>query len=191
MPNSKRFKYLEVRLKQLERTFIPAIKVSGNYNKNELDQIRAFRLLAHAEIEAFLEDRAKSIMSKYFINWKNKNRASIVIMNLLCFSKVDKANSGNRTTPTVIHEAYLDFEKIIENNKGVKEHNLNAMYLPIGYKVDQTLLNTLNSFGKDRGNVAHTSAKTQQPIDPVSEVSTINLIMNELKKMDKTLINIK
>src|SRR5690606_34796337 len=75
----------------------------------------------------------------------------------------------------------------IKKNNGIKENNLIGFFKPIGYEIDPTLQSTLNDYGKTRGDIAHTSFNTQQPLDPATEKSNIRQILNELANFDNEL----
>ena len=78
---------------------------------------------------------------------------------------------------------------VIDQNHGIREENLSKILFPIGiepWSLDNVWLTTMDSFGRARGSVAHTSVKTQQPIDPETEFTRIaKLILPGLKKLDK------
>jgi hypothetical protein len=79
----------------------------------------------------------------------------------------------------------------IDNNHGIREDNLFQIFYPIGLKMsdmDNTWLATMDSFGISRGEVAHTSIKTQQPIDPATVFKKITSdILPGLMKLDRKL----
>jgi hypothetical protein len=50
--------------------------------------------------------------------------------------------------------------------------------------MDETWLNTVNSFASDRGAVAHGASITVQAIDPQTTVDTVNQILEGLKQLD-------
>lgn len=58
MTKSQRFDVLEKELDRLEEQFLPDISPIGEYSERDLASTLAYRMFAHAEIEAYLEDRA-------------------------------------------------------------------------------------------------------------------------------------
>jgi hypothetical protein len=50
--------------------------------------------------------------------------------------------------------------------------------------VDPTFINTLTSYGHNRGISAHQPVQTQQPIDPVTEVKVVSQLAEEIRKLD-------
>jgi hypothetical protein len=49
----------------------------------------------------------------------------------------------------------------------------------------------LDSFGSQRGEVAHSSVKTQQPIDPKTEETTVDNILAGLRELDAKMTGLK
>lgn len=83
------------------------------------------------------------------------------------------------------------FYKVIEKNHGLKEANLLTLSLPIGIDsddLDTAMLPTMNTFGEQRGLVAHSSARsyrTNQLPDPANELSKIQQITNDPRNLDQ------
>ena len=92
-------------------------------------------------------------------------------------------------SPNRIESAVNYYMSSIDQNHGIREENLCKILFPIGIEpdgLDNVWLTTMDSFGLSRGTVAHTSVKTQQPIDPQTEFLRINQqILPGLKKLDK------
>lgn len=191
MANSRRYIQFKNRIKAIERNLVPPIKPSGNYTKKEQDQIRSYLLLTHAEIEAYLEDIAESKAKSAFTKWKNARTKSNVLLALITFSK--KALKGNNIENRV-HSALTSFIQSLNQNHGIKETNVLAILLPVGIEkseIDQTWLNTITSFGKDRGEIAHTTAHVQQPLDPITIKTTIQQITSEIQTIDEKLLKLR
>jgi hypothetical protein len=136
-------------------------------NDLELEKIRAsaFRVLAHAQIESFIEDRAKEIVDIATKHWRTKNEASKTILSLLNFY-IKQENSPNieiRTLASCSLFQYLDnicplievakpdvpnisemvisaskyFHSLIENNHGIRRTNLEKLLPPIGVDMSE------------------------------------------------------
>ena len=200
MPNTKRYVDLSNRIKKLKKHFIPKLNELGLYSERHNDHVRAFRLLVHAEFEAYLEDIAIFVVDKANRKWKEKGKPSITVLSLLIFSQtsLDDPPSSVKdqkiiTLDSKIDEAIKSFKAIknkIGGNDGIKEKNILRLLLPIGLsieEIDRTWLNTINSFGRERGLVAHTSHKVQDLIDPTSELQTVDIILNGMKELDAKL----
>src|SRR3546814_13221 len=75
MARSTRFIELKRRLRALRDNMLPAkFSPTGDYSARQLDRTRGYRLLAHAEIEAFIEDVCFEAARTSISNWsKTKN----------------------------------------------------------------------------------------------------------------------
>ncbi|MDB9538852.1 hypothetical protein NWP22_01225 [Anabaenopsis tanganyikae CS-531] len=175
----------------------------------QLSRTLAYRVLAHAEIESYLEDRVWEVTLNAKQMWNNGGKTCLTLISLIAFSGQNMEippdtltpKQGNKTVPLdkikiskKIDLAIKAFKKVIDNNHGVKEANILALLLPIGIDsddLDPAWLANMNTFGRERGIVAHTSAtsyRTIQPPDPANELSMVEQITEQLLKLDE-LIN--
>ena len=206
MPKSARFRTLGKELNRLKKQFLPRISPIGSYSDRQLARTLAYRVLAHAEIESYLEDRAWEATLNAKKVWDNEGKTCLTLISLIAFSgqmmerppETLTPKKENKTVPLYkiklnekINLAINSFKKVIDNNHGVKEVNILALLLPIGIDsndLDPVWLATMNTFGQQRGVVAHTSSGTIQPPDPANELSNVNQITQYLLKVDE-LIN--
>lgn len=132
----------------------------------DLDRLAAFRLLFHAEVETFLEEKAKDGLSSLQRGiaagaWGRAHPQSLALY-LLCGPYLPKptetdAGSLSRHFSSVLTAA----RSMISDNNGIKERSFTILAVAAGKvleEVDPSLAATLNSYGKDRGEVAHGSA---------------------------------
>lgn len=191
MSNSVRFNKLSRRIKIIENSYLPLIKSNGNYTNKEQDDIRAYILLIHAEFESYFEDIAGDKVKNAFKVWQLNRNRSIVLLSLMSFNNVEYK------VPEIekrINKALETYMQSLRNNHGIKESNILNMLLPAGLEfddIDATWLGTINSFGANRGAVAHSSASVQQPLDPVILKSTVNQIYSEIVIIDEKLKKLK
>ncbi|MDB9326031.1 HEPN domain-containing protein [Nodularia spumigena] len=209
MPRSVRFRSLSRELTRLKKQFLPKISPIGLYSERQLSRTLAYRVLAHAEIESYLEDRAWEVTQNAKQVCDNGGKTCLTLISLVAFSGQMMEIPPVTLTPTTTNRnnsldkikiskkidlAIKSFKKVIDNNHGVKEANLLALLLPIGIDsddLDPVWLATMNTFGKERGIVVHTSAtsyRTIQPPDPANELNTVKQITEGLLKVDE-LIN--
>lgn len=191
MANSRRYMKLENRVKAIETLYLPAINLTGNYTKKEQDDIRAYLLLVHAEVEAYFEEISESKAKEAFTKWKNNRTKSNVLLSLVSFHefKITEQDIEIR-----VNKALSTFIYTLRHNHGIKEDNVLSMLLPVGFEfseIDTTWLNTITSFGTSRGEIAHTAAHVQQPLDPATLKTTVQQIMSETKIIDEKLKKIK
>jgi hypothetical protein len=176
----------------------------GNYSDDDIIRTLAFRVLAHAEIEAFVEERAWATVTKAIEVWTKHGRTGRTLAALLAFS-----TSHGGEPPTTLEPSQpsqkktwpdrVDIDRRIANaanaywhvkngNHGVKEANLMALLLPIGVNLtslDATMLMDLSAFGEARGDAAHNSgASVKAPPDPQGELKRVETLLQHLVAID-------
>ena len=166
----------------LPRAFSP----TGSYSELQLDRARGYRLLVHAEIEAFLEERASEVVTNAFDLWRADFKPRHTLISLLaCLRPSDKSFTS---LTEAVGFSFGRFNQAIKDNNGIKQENLQKFLPPAGIDwatIDETWLSTLNSFGTARGEIAHTSIRVHQPIDPKGEYDTVKIrILPGLRDLD-------
>jgi hypothetical protein len=189
---------LIARLEQLRDVFLPAeFDPTGTYSDEEIDFARAYRMLAHAEIEACLEELGSQTVQAAYDRWLAGDGPGRCLLALVAYHDKKVA------TPTQLSEVGEQLEHQIRDardvyvrrmrvaNHGIRERNVLAILLPVGVlatDIDGTWLNTMDSFGSQRGDTAHRAAgQTQQPPDPKEELSTVQAIVDGLNEIDAVL----
>jgi len=199
--SSPRFRELIRRASELRRNLLPrAFSPTGTYKARELDRARGYRLLIHAEVEAFLEDRVRQTANDAIAKWLVDRRLRSCLMSLLAFyleqeivshkQLKDEYAGTNQRLDEALESACDAFNKSVGQNNGVRERNVLRLLFPVGLKrneIDPTWLSTIDSFGTRRGEVAHSSVQTQQPPDPKNELDTVKLILKGLADIDRVL----
>ncbi|RWO68555.1 MAG: hypothetical protein EOS17_14650 [Mesorhizobium sp.] len=206
---SSRFKDLQARVRELKRMLLPfKFDPTGTYKDPLRVTTRAlsFRVLAHAEVETYLEDRVLEVATTALDAWETNKFVSVVTFHLIGFSgrATDLPPETLHTTEqnkvkewpgkTLIDyrfsKSVSEFQKRIRlENHGVKEKNIMEMFIPIGFdmgKCDAIFLQTMSNFGEARGAVAHTSGKghVQKAVDPKDEYTTLQKIVDSLELID-------
>lgn len=206
---SKRFQELEEQLKVLAGCLLPAsFDPTGIYDDQDGVSTRAlaYRVLAHAEIESYFEDRALDPVTRAQLVWESSRHVSHVALCLIGFSGREMAppphtlqapsenkrkswpclvDIGQRLLPII-----SAFHNQVRNeNHGVKERNLLSLLLPIGVdhvKIDPAFLANMDSFGALRGLAAHSSGKTTatQAIDPEVEQRRVHALLPGIEAID-------
>lgn len=188
-----------------ERVFLPAkFTPTGEYSKRQLDRARGYRLLVHAEIEAYLEDLAWNLLREKLGDWKKGKKISPPILSVLaCYrvhwdleqlAHISKSSKyADERVDEIIDLAVKQYITARDSNHGIRIKNLKDLMIPVGVKVqelDSSWLVDLDEFGKQRGEVAHKSAGTQQIINPKDELDRVSSIINGLEKLDEVVHNI-
>ncbi len=205
MANTKQFKDLQKRLAELRKHLLPKnFSPTGNYSERVLDRARGYRLLAHAEIEAYLEEIALETIDAKIDAYKSGKPSYI----LLCFvagyhrgwvtdesqSPTFFPNAGQKPQDTIleaIKAAQGQYKKqVIQSNNGIKIADLQKMFLPLGVdfsdpKITPAWLGTVESYGKQRGVIAHQAKKIQKPPDPQDELNTLTVVIDGLRDFDE------
>jgi hypothetical protein len=170
---SERFLGLERRIAELKLHFLPPLHPLGEYTPKELDAVRAFRLLSHAEIEQFIEDSASLLGETLKYELKHPRQ-------------------GNQFSRAIAASALGRLPQEISENNGVNSKHLLKLFGLFGFgsedfdKLDSKMLSRMSAFGKNRGEVAHNAAAriTVAP-DPARELAFIEEILGYISLFDK------
>ena len=196
MSNSERFRVLKRELLRLKKQFLPkTISPTGDYSDRKIALTVAYRVLAHAEIEAYLEDRVKEVALNAKTKWDSERKVNRTLLALVAFAKNPKTMSSQLLDEKISFSVSF-FIHTISQNHGLKEANLLALLLPIGIDnsdLDSVMLATMNTFGDQRGLVAHSSQtfyKVTQPLNPSNELSRIEQITQQMMELDCLISNL-
>jgi len=198
---SSHYKQLVSCEKRLRRTFITETVKLNPTTKTSQFKILSYRLLAHAEIEYYIEN---CILAKVKIEkekYVSRGVISPCIASLIAYSNASFPKPACRLADVStrndlghrINYVLSKFENNIRKNNGIKEQDVIPLLISIGIdynQISQTLLNNLSSYGRYRGAAAHQSTKIQQLINPNDEISILNQIITQLEDIDKLIINI-
>lgn len=206
---SDRFLQLESQLGALRTHLLPAkFEETGIYEDEERVATAAlgYRVLAHAEVEAYIEDRVLEAVSRARAAWENGQYVSRVTLCLIAFCGKDMAlpppsleapnenkrkawpalvDIGARLTPVI--SAFT--HRVRNENHGVKEKNLMSLLLPIGVdhsKLDPAFLAEIETFGLLRGFAAHSSSRTsvRHAVDPAEELKRVDSLLLGIRTID-------
>lgn len=174
----------------LEKHFLPEegqFSLSGNYSREQDDKTKAFLLLAHAELEAYFEDRAKNRVDVAHAHWQRAGTCTAVLSRLLVYHQ----DEFEPISPHSVRKAVNYYVDKLDKNHGILEKNLLSIFLPLGlghHDLDSRLVTACNQLGRKRGQFAHASIKTHQQVDPKSERDNIRKnVIPELKRLDRRL----
>jgi hypothetical protein len=209
---STRYISLLARVKELRRCLLPAkFSKLGIYHDTARITVRAlsFRVIAHAEIESYFEERALEIANAAMTAWMTNNHVSPTTLSLLGFSGhnmalppdtleapgenqrkswPEKTQIGTRLKNAV--DAYVRYVRV--DNHGIRERQIMAMLLPIGIApsdLDPLAIANIDNFGRMRGETAHSSTAGQLTvgIDPEAEFKIVQEIVLHLDPIDSVL----
>jgi hypothetical protein len=200
---SARYRSLKLNVAKLEKRFLPK-KLTGPFFMRQHDLARGFRLLAHAEIEAYLEDRAREVSLAAVQKFQANNKPHVVILSLLAWKIIqsepnekylrDHFAGHHDHIENVLNAANNRYQGLIRQNHGIREDNVLSLLLPIGFtaaQIDPAWLSTMNSFGRTRGETAHTSFTPTQLVDPGTEKNTVAELVDGLEPIDLVFTSLK
>jgi hypothetical protein len=180
---------------------------TGTYRSPNGVTVRAlsFRVLCHAEIEQYFEDRAVEIAKTALSSWKSSRHLCSATFSLLAFSGIvlekppatlKPKPKDQKDWPSLLSPdqrlrdsvtQYVHFA--LHENHGIREHNLLSLLLPIGIpadSIDDVFVADLDDFGKQRGETAHSTTKGQVKygINPEAEYKRVQALLSGLKPID-------
>lgn len=184
MGNTRYYKALENRIGKL--------KIRYHYDEgidlpsqDEQDDLRAFTLLCHAELEAYFENIARTVVEKAKKKWDKDHIANYNLASLfLREENVKKAPD----IPTKVGYVYSKYLKNLDYNNGITKKDLFNMFEPIGYEkndFNEAFLIDVENLGRQRGEYAHLSFKTVQIKSQKDIYDLIDRIMLGLKDFEK------
>lgn len=208
---SQRYFQLRTQIGQLSRSLLPRLKKGEPFDLSPRLSLRAlsYRVLCHAEIETYLEDRALEIAQKAFKSWKDKGHICRPTLYLLAFSGLKFENVPDSLKPppkrkqsdwdnlikphsriSQATSSYLSFIRF--KNNGIKEENILKLLIPLGFDIvdlDELFLAELNDFGTKRGEAAHvsTAGHVTRGVNPLDEAAQVRRILDSLRQIDSKL----
>jgi hypothetical protein len=197
---------LKSNIQKIETNFLPARKEDGEYSEKECLQIDAYIALVHSEIESFLENRCLDICRLSMKDFYEHRKINIVLLGLICFSgktfstppetkdlkKAQKKEEGIDLIKK-LESAESVYHYNVKNNNGIKERDILGLLLPLGFpynQLDDLFLTEMNDFGKQRGEIAHTSNienAAKNRIDPYSTKNRVDKIIAFLIELDSAM----
>ncbi|WIY05102.1 hypothetical protein QRX60_15130 [Amycolatopsis mongoliensis] len=176
-------------------------------SQREVDLLHGLRVLAHSEIQAFIESVASTILEVTEDN-ATRGRLTHAGHQLMVHDMADRyfrATAFSRyptydtkliianfqSDPIPLAEAIKRHKKVVKENNGVKETNVRRLLLPLGYRESffvPGLLNDLNNFGAARGDVAHGPGSTvglQHKPSGSTEITRIKKLEHGLEMLER------
>jgi hypothetical protein len=156
---SQRFITLEQELTNLRENFLPCqFNLTGDYSEGEIALAVAYRVLAHAEIESYLEDRVLEIATNALQMWNAQKKTKLTLVSLFAFSGLTLDKPPDSLTPrqqsqnlddkvkfdNKLGKVFNSFRTAVKDNHGIREKNILLLLLPIGI---DNFLGTFGIFG--------------------------------------------
>jgi hypothetical protein len=194
---SQDFILLESRIEALKKKFMDA-QLQGEKDDPisflpDLEFCAAYKLLVHAEIQDYLEKKARAglnaIDADVKANGLNTSYYKTIIAIVLPFLgdlNIKLTHPFNEKDFKEAVKVTIDKARyFINNNNGIKNKSftiLSIMSCSFKDPFDSVLIANLDSYGKARGDVAHKSVSSVTSINsPMSEVGYVEQIMDGFK----------
>lgn len=198
---STRYTDLTGRISDLRTELFPKTPPPGrDYRKSQRLRAGAYFLYVHVEIENFIEEWAKEIVTTAKNEWTKNGTVGLVLTELIVhYSKIQKLTepssdpTDDSTTATVKNCCDRYFEELKKNN-GISDRDLYRILLPLGFTVsdfDDTFLADVAEFSKKRGALAHHRHSVSTVLDPILEDGRVSRILSGLEKIDETFVKIR
>jgi len=178
------FKELSDRIDELSRRFLdPQIpNETDPAFQPDVDGIAAFRVLAHAAIEEWLEKSAREEIAK--LSAKSPVRAAhrlLLLAQVLDISIPRMVPFDGPALKKAFEAVLREAGKWIDDNNGIKTGSFCVLTLMCGGppdEVDFALTSALDAYGKSRGDVAHKGLTAVRTVRAPSaeKADAINLI---------------
>lgn len=203
---SKLLRILRKREQELRRVFLPAeFHPLGNYSEDVREMARGYSILAHAELEHYLESWANVLADRALKAWKD-GRPSQVLVNLVSFTQKERVAltfkrfrsdkpPRNLDIGGLVHTSHKEYCDLVRANNGIKADNFLDLLCRVGLSevdFDQTWMNDVQSFGEVRGRYAHSSrVGLKVLVDPKVELDRVRQILDGLDPIDLRLMKIR
>lgn len=195
MPSTKRFQLLRRELLKAKRAFLPAkFNPLGSYTELQSDRARGFLLVAHAEIESFIEDRVRETAKISVDLWQSRRKTTEALASLLTYVFLEDGEPRWKNLNERIFYAHNKFNISVRENNGVKIINLKLLLMPVGQDIDALdplFVSEMDNFGKSRGAAAHASnwqSTGRTVFDPKLECDRVfDKLLPHLKSLDENL----
>lgn len=197
---SSRFNDLSGRISELRNNLLPKeedFEPTGLYDDDIYDHTRAFRVLAHAEFESFIEDRVVDVANTAYEAWVNYNQISPCLLALLAYNETGYGEPTSLLQPpqkkapdlaSRVSSARSSLTSYARNkNHGIREKNLLRMLLPLGIleaEIDTEWLAATDAWARQRGATAHTSGKARVQPNPERELKTVREVLDGFGDID-------
>jgi hypothetical protein len=203
MTDSDRFLQFKGNIALLRQMFLPAIFVETGIYEDEARVQHfaiAFRLLAHAEIESFIEDRADALFQCAWRCWNEHRTPSRTILALIAhlprpentlLENIPPATTLKKPLSELVQKAQSHYRHIVRKNHGIRKSNILKLLVPLGFEPDNeesiplALLTDLDAYGVMRGSLAHQPRGLRVQVDPRNEWQTVEGFVAMFKILDE------
>ncbi len=195
---STRYNSMSKRITELRNHLLPKpFDPLGLYSDRVYERTRSFRVLAHAEFESYIEDRVIEVITDAATVYSTSGLIRPSLLSLVShwedgwprptsiLSPPQKPAPDLQGRITKARKGFVNFVRT--QNHGIKEKNLLYMLFNVGVtesEINKVWLQSVEDWGKLRGESAHKSGKVQTQPDPDKEYKKVKDIRSGFKALD-------
>lgn len=194
--SSSRLVSLEQYLKKLEQNFITVRSDYTQYTAGEYLDAVAYRVLASAALEDFVEKRCLEVAAEGCDRLSHgkptaTGRALIVWSRFQDRRKPQSVyirETDPLSDPGDPAAALKAYTKLVRNSHGINADDLRGLVFPLGLSeaaLPVVLTSSLDSLADSRNPASHAVVKNRK--EPASEVQAVNQILLPLRQLDSDL----
>lgn len=190
--NTDFFVSLQIRINALAERFLPMEEQPlGVYSEEQLDDAKAFILLAHAELEGYLENLATEVCNALIERVKSNHYDESTSVFLI---RTANNSKQHKFVPLeVALEGQGKHESVVKGNNGIKERDYNKLFESLGVDVEDLnpdVMSESDAFGAKRGGIAHlgVQAGIQHDVNPFEERELMAKLLAHMSDFDSALV---
>ena len=194
--SSRQYDELKRRVDELRVQFVDFdVPIDRDPTRQELSNIAAFKLLAHAEIQTYVEDRISECLGQSFQMWQQDRKVSRCLLGLVLrwagpIAERDHFSTSHNgpSVDELMNRCLSSARDEISSNNSIKREAFSRLASSAGFlaqELDGTLLAELESFGKTRGELAHKAVGKVRVLNaPSVEAQAAKNIVELLEQFD-------
>lgn len=181
---------LRERIDVLREVFLPEPwDALGFYDDGIRELAAAFTVMAHAEIEAYVEARVLAFANRCEADWIASGSETLALAGFvrIAFEDAPKQALEAPSLDHLIRTGRRMVDSRVGGNHGIKEANLGRLLEGVGIELSALpigLVQRLSSLGGTRGIYAHNSGGARNLVNPKDEHDIVALILVDLEDFD-------
>ncbi|MDA1834947.1 HEPN domain-containing protein [Bacillus cereus] len=148
--------------------------------------LRSYILLCHAAIEEFIEQTAKYYFEESIKLYNSSKNINSILKWFILKSEFNNKKFTDKNFDEIIKDLKDDYFQSINENHGIKRHNLEKIFFKIGiedisFEVFESLGEMRGKFAHHNGKSAHLSLKLEKPLNPQDCVKLVSDVLKLIK----------
>jgi len=169
--------------------FVAQFTESPEKEKNYIEYmifLRSYILLCHAAIEEFIEQTVKYYFEESIKTYNSDKGINSILKWFILKSQFNDKRFNQKMFDEIISVLKEEYFKLINENHGIKKHNLEKIFSKIGiedisYEVFESLGEMRGKFAHHNGKSAHLMLKLNKPLNPQDCVKLVSDVLKLIK----------